>query len=152
LNCPYLKYLTKTCNACSGYYCTSKGKEKKVPKPEDLCMNEDDWVECVRYVETLGDIIEAAELGNDFTVKLPEAEIPVFPKDDVELLIEIAGAEKTRICPYQGPTPVGRASCTGVHCYAEDKCVRVLKNCRNWTICTPYLMSKYMGKPYYKAT
>ena len=152
MNCPYLKYVTKSCNSCSGYFCTSTNIEKKITDIDSLCTDEETWVECVRYIEVLGNVLETAELEKDFTIKIGDVEIPVFPKNDPELLVEVAGARAQKICPYQGPTPPGAANCTGRHCFAENKCIRVLKNCWNWKICTPYTLAKYFGKPVYKAT
>jgi hypothetical protein len=68
----------------------------------------------------------------------------------VELLIEVADAKAEKTCPYMGPTPEGRASCTGLHCYARDECIRVLKTCRKWQKCSVYMMSKWRGIPFYK--
>jgi len=53
--CPYLIYKTsKSCASCTGYRCTSAGREKKVDELQlEVCRDINEYVNCTRYIETL---------------------------------------------------------------------------------------------------
>ena len=200
--CPYLIYkVSKSCVNCTGYRCTSAGREKKVDESQlETCRNEDEYINCVRYIaakpppttpvpeiaggmENLTVVIEplsttpdteiAGDIENLTVVIEPQPTTP-----DQETATQPTGIggvlrEKTATaappppaktgapcgcghpdvrqsdCPYQGPPPEGEKSCLGLWCYGNNRNIRVDKNCVNWKICTVFLMSKYMGVPYY---
>ena len=178
LNCPYLIYKTsKSCASCTGYRCTSQGREKKVDESQlETCRNINEYILCTRYLETLPvDILETIEHLEE-TISYKE-DIPYFDLPDISTITSTEDVEPEPIpeplpvpvpvvpclgcghpairesdCPYQGLPPVGMTSCLGIWCYGRNKNIRVDKTCVNWVECSVYAMSKYKGVPFYNAT
>lgn len=70
---------------------------------------------------------------------------------DCTIYVDAREAGVRPLCPYQGPPPEGRGSCTGVWCYARDRQVRVLKTCMKWDLnCSTFMLEKWHGKPFYR--
>jgi len=166
VNCPYLIYKTsKSCVSCTGYRCTSAGREKKIDEKQlDTCRDINEYVLCTRYIETLPKQLEEAEPYEEEPAPEPETspQTLVPATETIEEPITPAVKPNTPCgcghpdvressCPYQGPPPEGASSCLGIWCYAANKNIRVDKNCVNHEICTVFLMNKYKGVPYYNA-
>ena len=164
--CPYLIYKTSnSCASCTGYRCTSQGREKKIDSSQlETCKDVNEYVECTRYIETLPvDQLETLEKVKEtisYDEETPYFELPEIP--DITLTEEptpipvrkpcgCGNADvRASSCPYQGPTPVGCTSCLGIWCYGNNKNIRVDKNCVNWKICSVFAMSKYKGVKFYR--
>lgn len=151
--CPYLYYKeSKSCQSCTGYVCRAYNREKKVSELE-LCKG--DYLDCQRYLDASGVTSpEAVTLETESTLTVDEPvvkEVVLEPVKPLYVKAPCGCQEDVRLsnCPYQSTTiPEGKKSCTGIWCYAENKAVRVPKNCWNFGICTVYLMSKYKGVPF----
>lgn len=160
-SCPYLKYKASSCASCTGYMCQAYGREKKL---SDTKQCKSDYVECPRYIDTnpkppekLGEptIFTSSNADPVETITLNVTpEISTYTAPPVKQLFiksPCGCGEDIRLsnCPYQSTSPpAGMNPCTGVWCYANNKSVRVPKNCWNFQICTVYLMSKMKGVPF----
>ena len=179
-NCPYLIYKTsKSCASCTGYRCTSEGREKKVDTSQlETCRDINEYTLCTRYISTLlVDPLETIEPLEE-TISYKE-DIPYFDLPDISDITSTIEPEpiseptpipvqtpvpvvpcrtcgnhsiRESSCPYQGTPPVGMTSCLGIWCYGRNKNIRVDKTCVNWEICSVYAMSKYKGVPFYHVT
>ncbi len=168
-NCPYIIYKqSKSCTACTGYRCTSAGREKKVDKTQlETCRDINEYVLCTRYTENLPiDPLETLDEVEEETVSYSE-EQSYFELPDIEEpaseteppapvpVVPCSGCGHKDVressCPYQGPTPDDRTSCMGIWCYARNKNIRVSKGCVNWQICTQYLLNKFKGVEFYES-
>lgn len=89
-SCPYLIYKTsKSCASCTGYRCTSAGREKKVDELQlEVCRDINEYVKCVRYIATLPiEPLETLELPSledleetiSYTGDIPYFELPDIP-------------------------------------------------------------------------
>jgi len=158
-----------SCASCTGYRCTSAGREKKVDEKQlETCRDKAEYVECVRYLETLPDEpVKLEQIDEDFSYS---DDVKYFELPEIDEIQETVSAEPTPVpivktsnpcgcghpevressCPYQGPAPEGVKSCLGIWCYANNKTIRVDKNCVNWQICPVFAMSKYKGVTYYR--
>jgi len=168
--CPYLIYKTsKSCASCTGYRCTSQGREKKVDETQlETCRDINEYLLCTRYIETLPvdplETLEKVEETVSYDKEIPYFELPDIP--DITLTDEsepiptpvpvkrLCGCGHPDIressCPYQGAPPDGCTSCLGIWCYGNNKNIRFDKNCVNWKICSVFAMSKYKGVPFYR--
>lgn len=169
-NCPYLIYKTsKSCTSCTGYRCTSQGREKKVDEKQlETCRDINEYILCTRYIETLQqEPLETLEPVEEPVVEvkyfdlpdIKEVEKPIEETESTQTptpvkVVPCAGCGQHSVressCPYQGPTPEGRTSCLGIWCYANNKNIRVDKNCVNWQICSVFAMNKYKGVKFYR--
>lgn len=149
-DCPYLFYKkSMSCTACTGYVCRAYGREKKLSDTE-LCKG--DYWDCQRYVDASNvEVVETVTLNEEGEETLTTEEVivpvvkPLYVKSPCGCQEDIL----LSACPYQSTViPEGKKSCTGIWCYAENRAVRVPKNCRNFAICTVYLMSKFKGVPF----
>lgn len=157
--CPYLKFSeSKSCVNCTGYRCVAYGREKKL---SDTTQCKSNYMECLRYIDIMGvkekpmniptispetakELLENSEAG-DISITPLQFTKPVFIRNPCGCGEDV----RLSLCPYQSTTlPEGKSSCTGVWCYANNKSIRVPKNCWNYSICTVYLMSKFKGVPY----
>ncbi len=119
VDCPYLDFKASSCRGCSGFFCTAKGRRKKL-SDTSMCRDEREWVECPRYLGTLG----AAERA---LLTTPE-----------EHKAHVAAARASVRCPYRGPRPDGQ--CCGEHCYAVGAYLKLPhKTCKSgWLDCGRY--------------
>ena len=152
-DCPYLIFReSKSCTSCTGFKCLAYGREKKL---SDTSICKGDYNECQRYVDAektrliapASASVESTEekLVDPTSPTVVELPKPVFVKNPCGCGEDI----RLSNCPYQSTKlPEGKQSCTGVWCYANNKSVRVPKNCWNYAICTVYLMSKFKGVPF----
>jgi len=175
-NCPYIIYKkSMSCASCTGYRCTSAGREKKVDETQlETCRDINEYVDCVRYLETLPvnveETIETEEPSIDridedfsYTDDVKYFELPEIDEiqETVSTPVPIVKTSnpcgcghpdvRESSCPYQGLPPVGMTSCLGIWCYGRNKNIRVDKTCVNWVECSVYAMSKYKGVPFYDA-
>ena len=172
-NCPYIIYkLSKSCANCTGYRCTSAGREKKVDKTQlETCRDINEYVLCTRYIENLPvDVLETIEPieepveeeqtisyigGVDFfDPAIPDIEETVStPEPTPVTTVPCVGCGNHSIrvsdCKYQGPPPAGMTSCLGLWCYGRNKNIRIDRTCVAWQECSVYLMSKWKGVPFY---
>lgn len=118
-NCPYLIYKTsKSCTSCTGYRCTSAGREKKVDKSQlEVCRDINEYVDCTRYIETLPvppletlEQLEEPSLEYEAeTVELSPSEIfTTFTGVDVEMLEVTFEPEIEEEEPTSATVPVKR--------------------------------------------
>jgi len=168
MSCPYLNYKeSKSCASCTGYVCRAYGREKKL---SDTAPCKGAYAECPRYVDAiknappaipaaLGSLVAEVEAQPTFTTSnaepIKELVVNVTPPPEPPRQAFVRNPcgcrEDIRLsrCPYQSTRiPAGESTCTGVWCYANNKPVRVPKNCWHFDICTVYLMSKYKGVPF----
>ena len=150
MSCPYLNYKeSKSCASCTGYVCRAYGREKKL---SDTALCKGAYAECPRYAD-------ASKAAPTFTTSnaepIKELVVNVTPPPEPPRQAFVRNScgcgEDIRLsrCPYQSTRiPAGESTCTGVWCYANNKPVRVPKNCWHFDICTVYLMSKYKGVPF----
>ncbi len=165
-NCPYIIYKqSKSCSSCTGYRCTSAGREKKVDKTQlATCQNINEYVECTRYIENLPvDIQETIETEPEETLSFigdvnfydppsESDETVSTPTPVTTVPCRGCGQHNIRVsnCPYQGPPPEGLTSCLGLWCYGRNKNIRIDKTCVAWQECSVYMMSKWKGIPFYR--
>lgn len=106
-NCEFLNKETSHCVGCTGWFCTSLGRRKKLGD-DSICRNEVLWVECPRYLRVYPKLVEERETvsTDDYVepVSKPEEE-PVVevkpktrkktkPKKTVEEIIELPPTEE----------------------------------------------------------
>ena len=151
--CPYLSFSeSKSCANCTGYRCVAYGRAKKLT---DVALCKEGYRECPRYVDAAGVKVEEPKVfttntGN-FDTTTVKVEVPPPPQVKAYIKSPCGCGEEIRLsnCPYQSTNPPpGMKPCTGVWCHANNKSVRVPKNCWNFQICTVYLMSKFKGVPF----
>ena len=116
-DCPYLDFKASSCRGCSGFFCTAKGRKKKL-SDTSMCKNEEEWIECPRYLATLSPF-ERASLAEAGTV-------PIVPRVTIKK------------CPYLGSRPDGQ--CCGMWCYGINKYLKLPhKTCGpGWLSCGRY--------------
>ena len=118
-SCPYLIYKTsKSCASCTGYRCTSAGREKKIDESQlEVCQDVNEYVNCTRYIETIPvSPLETLELEpleepsleyEAETGELPPSEeVTTFTGADVETIKVTFEAEEEE--PAPPPPPVKR--------------------------------------------
>lgn len=122
VDCPYLSFKASHCRGCSGFFCTAKGRKKKISDPS-MCKDEEERIECPRYLATLSPTELAA---------LVEA-VTTLEKHEV-----IVAQVKPKKCPYLGPRPDGQ--CCGLWCYGINKYLKLPhKTCGpGWLDCGRY--------------
>ena len=140
VKCPYLKYdQSPSCVACTGWRCYAFGRKKKV-SDTSVFMDEDEWLECPRYVDATAPkevdpipVVKASGIGvigapGSATKVAPRVRAPTRPKAPV-----ISGD-----CPYLGPVPMGETACCGMWCYSTYGPVRTGTTCQSppsWREC-----------------
>jgi len=132
--CPYLIYkVSKSCVNCTGYRCTSAGREKKVDESQlETCRNEDEYINCVRYIAaktppTTPDLETAPAptgIGGVLREKTATAAPPPAAKTGAPCGCGHPDVRQSD-CPYQGPPPEGEKSCLGLWCYGNNRNIRV---------------------------
>ena len=122
-DCPYLLFEASHCRACSGFFCTAAGRKKKISNPS-MCKDEEEWIECPRYLATLSPSERAALAEAGTTTK--------------KLRVPIATPITVKKCPYLGPRPDG--GCCGMWCYGINKYLKLShKTCGpGWLNCGRY--------------
>jgi len=171
--CEFLIYEeSKSCVNCTGWFCISKGRKKKVGDTT-MCNNEELWRECTRYLqaypkpeEPLEEIMEitSTEDFDEYTAlidELLEDELDIIYTEideEAELAVgldfhpSIPKPRPPRVnCPYLGPPPTGVTTCCGLYCYAENTPVRTGTTCRSrpsWLECIKRLRAVKRGVPY----
>lgn len=132
MNCPYLHYEASHCAGCTGWHCYVFGRKKRL-SDTSMCANEDEWVECPRYLKKVAptdpDGIPTVQLrgigvlGAPRVRGAPRMRRPPLPADD---------------CPYLGPVPTGEKACCGYWCYSTGGPIRSVKACHSrpsWREC-----------------
>lgn len=155
-DCEFLLHVVKkTCAGCRGWFCTSKGSKKRLLDTA-ICTDEEEWLECPRYLEAHPELVEEViELpptepvttisGED--VEMIEVTVepePILPRvgekiiGPIELTLPIVPQPPPTDCPYLGPVPDGKYGCCGYWCNAKDEPLRVVKICKSrpsWREC-----------------
>ena len=130
VNCPYLKWSeSKGCVNCLGWRCTAGSREKKL-SDVSMCQNESEWIECPKY-------LSKQPQAESFTVS------NAIPSEVITFNIEVPVSPTT--CPYLGEIPP--EGCCSATCHAKGVRVAVRK-CRDWEMCTRYLIAKFSGIPF----
>ena len=149
---------SKSCVACTGWYCTSMGRKKKLGDV-DYCRDYRD--ECPQYLEAYPKPLEEREFMSTDDVKKP---VKFMDKVEEATVVEVKPKKKARPkkakprktvkakvvvvpkvilppstdCPYLGPIPEGCHGCCDVWCYARDTPLRSFKHCKSppsWRVC-----------------
>ena len=135
VKCPYLVYeQSQSCVACTGWRCVSLGRKKKI-SDNSVCMDEAEWIDCVRYVESTAPekvepipIVKASGIGVIGQPKTVVVKDPTRPKAPVP----------SADCPYLGPVPEGEVACCGMWCYSTYGPIRTGTTCQSrpsWQEC-----------------
>lgn len=135
-----LREESRSCRACTGWFCTSAGRKKKL-SGTDYCRDHRD--ECPRFLEvypvpteerdfiSTDDYTEAAS----FMDKVDGAiVVEVMPKKAPPIVVPTPQQD----CPYLGSAPSGCRGCGDYWCHAKDERLRVVKRCKSrpsWLEC-----------------
>ena len=141
---------SKSCVACTGFYCMALGRKRKLSVVDD-CNNNP--LECTRYLEAHPELVEAAtQVGKAMDPDLEKLAAEVKPKKKARpkkakprktVKAEVVVVPKVVLppstdCPYLGPIPEGCSGCCDVWCYATDTPLRSFKHCKSppsWREC-----------------
>lgn len=135
VKCDYLTYdQSQSCAGCTGWRCYAFGRKKKV-SDTTVCMEEEEWIECPRYVKAVEPekiepipVVKAKGIGVIGQPKTAVFKDPTRPKPNT----------LPADCPYLGPIPKGKTACCGIWCYATDGPLRTGTTCHSrpsWQEC-----------------
>jgi len=153
---------SRSCVACTGWFCTSLGRKKKL---SDAVYCRDHRDECPRFLKVYPKPAEERETvsTDDYVepVSIPEKaeEEPVLevkPKTRVKPKKVVATRVAPPIivtppstdCPYLGPIPPGECGCCDVWCYATSEPLRSFKHCKSppsWRECRFRIQAERAG-------
>ncbi len=157
VNCEFLYYEDKkTCSACTGYFCLTKGGKLKLGVTEH-CKTK--WVDCPRFLEVYPKPIEERDFVStaDYAEPVKEEKPKKKKKRSKKKVTAKVTAAPPKIvtpstdCPYLGPIPTGCTGCCDVWCYANAAPLRSYKHCKSppsWRECRSRSHAERAGKKY----
>lgn len=155
VNCPYLIYEPSSCVACTGWVCQAFGRKKRL-SDTSVCVDEEQWVECPRYLQKVTPVKEPE--SEEEVIELPPTEEVTSTQTIGETITVTAEPESVEVqaplpapstdCPYLGPVPAGKEACCGFWCYAYDSPIRTTTACNSpptWRECKGFMKAASRG-------
>ena len=139
---PFCEFLVnektkKGCASCSGWFCTSAGRKKKIAT-DNYCRDHRD--ECPRYLEVYPKPLEEREFTStaDYAEGMDTVDSAIIVEVMPKTAPPIVAPTPPPNCPYLGSVPSGCRECGKYWCHAKDERLRSVKRCKSrpsWTIC-----------------
>lgn len=153
--------ISLSCTNCTGWFCTAKGRKKKVGDTT-ICNNDEQWSICTRFVDvypeqeplppavpkTVEEIIETEDVTYFDLLDAEPIEDKVIEKLPPPL---IRRSTPRAICPYYAAPPPGMVTCCGKFCYAENESLRTGTQCTSrptWIECVRRVRAVKRGVPH----